>query len=99
MPQDSMGNEVMLGDWVRAPDSLYPWTTDTHMIYGSSCRSVQVSHVFANGIVEIRFNSMRDLRHLENSDPFTYTYQLGSTEVLRICEQDTTTWQWTTSPP
>ena len=86
MPQDSMGNEVMLGDWLRVPDAVYPWTADTSMIYGSQCRSVEVTHVFDDGVVEIKFHKMQDLRHLGvyARDPFAYTYQLMAYECLRI---------------
>ena len=88
MARDISGNEVEVGDWIRIPDTFYPYDPNTRNIYGSICRSAQVLMVYNDGVLEAQFQQMIDLRHIGQSNPFTYNINLIASECLRVMSDD-----------
>jgi len=84
MVHDMNGDTLEVGDWITVPDDWYPWELGGSFIYGSQCRLAEVTEVYTpSGNVYVRMHKMRDLRHLENSNPFHYAVTILGTEVTR----------------
>lgn len=85
MPSDMDRNNLEVGDWVRVPDTFYPWVMNPtrNQVYGSLCRSAVITRSYMDGIVTIMFEEMREYAHLARG-PFTYESQVYADELQRI---------------